>query len=334
MKLQNGALHYFRSFDFEYNRVTHRYLCIHLPGINLAFLPYERSEEMNDMIRFFGVRGSIATPGVKTARVGGNTTCSLVNLAKETIILDAGTGLRALGAEQGMRPIKATILFSHLHWDHIQGIPFFAPLYNPKSELTLIGPKGLKQALEKQMSLPNFPVGMESMGAKIHFRTIKAGDAFNIGKVKVETIALNHPGQSIGYRLEYNGKVLVHALDHEHGNEQADKKLLELARNADVFVYDAQYLPDEYESKRGWGHSTYEKGIEVAKSAQVKTLVFAHHDPCRADKDVIRIEQRARWQYPDCWVARENSTFDIGPDSPKNTDREMLEKYLSKTLSL
>ncbi|MBW1809373.1 MAG: MBL fold metallo-hydrolase [Deltaproteobacteria bacterium] len=289
---------------------------------------------MNDMIRFFGVRGSIATPGVETARVGGNTTCSLVSLAGESIILDAGTGLRALGTEQGMQPIKATILFSHLHWDHIQGIPFFGPLYNPKSELFLIGPQGLRQALEKQMSLPNFPVGMETMGAKIHFRTINAGDSFKIGKVKVETSALNHPGQAIGYRLEYDGKVLVHALDHEHGNEQADKRLLELARNADVFVYDAQYLPDEYESKKGWGHSTYEKGIEFAKAAQVKTLVLAHHDPSRADKDVIRIEQRARWLYPDCWVARESSTFDIGTNENKNSDREMLEKYLCKTLSL
>jgi len=252
---------------------------------------------MSNGITFWGVRGSVAAPGPSTAGVGGNTTCSEVSLGQERILVDGGTGLRALGAAWGPRPMKAAILFSHLHWDHIQGVPFFGPLYHPQSSFLLVGPEGLRAALQAQMSRPSFPVGMEVMAGRLEFREIAAGDRFELGAVSVATAALNHPGGAIAYRLEHEGLALVHALDHEHGDREADQRLLELARGAELLVYDGQYLPEEYPAKAGWGHSTYEQGVELARRAGVRRLALAHHDPLRTDREVAGIEARARRRF-------------------------------------
>jgi phosphoribosyl 1,2-cyclic phosphodiesterase len=288
---------------------------------------------MKDKVRFFGVRGSIATPGLETKATGGNTSCVRVDLGGECIILDAGTGLRALGAEIGSRPLRAAILFSHLHWDHIQGIPFFGPLYNPKSHITLIGPEGLKEALQAQMSKPNFPVGMEVMGARITFKVIYPGDAFSIGSVKVETAALNHPGGAVGYRLSHNGHVVAYLCDNEHTEYGFGDELRNLAKNADVLIFDAQYLPEEYPQKTGWGHSTYEVGAELARASGARQLVLTHHEPARSDAGVDELEKRARDRFDRTWAAREGMEFELdGKVEPLPADR-MLQAYLATTLA-
>ena len=288
---------------------------------------------MKDKVRFYGVRGSIATPGSNTRVTGGNTSCVRVDLGGECIILDGGTGLRALGAEIGNRPLRATILFSHLHWDHIQGIPFFGPLYNPKSRITLIGPEGLKDALQAQMSKPNFPVGMEVMGARIVFKTVYPGDAFAVGKVKVETAALNHPGGAVGYRLSHGGRVVAYLCDNEHTEFGFGDDLCDLARNADVLIYDAQYLPEEYPQKTGWGHSTYEIGARLAEAAGARQLILTHHEPTRTDAEVDSMECRARVRFENSWAAREGAEFGLGEKTRTVPADRMLERYLATTLA-
>ena len=285
---------------------------------------------MDDLVKFWGVRGSIATPGPETNSVGGNTSCVEVCLGGQRIIIDGGTGLRALGAEIGSQPLVATILFSHLHWDHIQGVPFFGPLYDPENEITLVGPEGLKDALQAQMSRPNFPVGMEVMGAKIKFISLAPGDSFAIGSVRVTTAALNHPGGAIGYRLAHKGRSVVYACDNEHNH---DPDLLGLASGADLLIYDAQYLPAEYPSRVGWGHSTFEKGTQLAESTGVKRLALTHHEPTRSDADIAGMETSACMLFPDSWAAREGMVIEFDPDRERLPLDQMLEAYLASSLA-
>jgi phosphoribosyl 1,2-cyclic phosphodiesterase len=286
---------------------------------------------MSDKIRFFGVRGSIAAPGPDTRMVGGNTSCVEVCLGGQHIILDGGTGLRALGAEAG-GAMQAAILFSHLHWDHIQGIPFFGPLYHPESDITLYGPRDLKKALEAQMSAPSFPVSMEVMGARLRFVKVFAGDQFSVGEVKVVTTALNHPGGAIGYRLCGMGRTVAYVCDNEHKPDGPGERLLELARGADVLIYDAQYLPEEYGSRKGWGHSTYVQGAELATRAGVGQLILTHHEPSRTDSEIARIEREARKLFEDSWAAREGMEFEFGEEKECWPATRLLECYLATAL--
>lgn len=272
--------------------------------------------ESTDTVRFWGVRGSIASPGRHTTGVGGNTSCVEVRLGGERILIDGGTGLRALSQAAGGAALRATLLFGHLHWDHIQGVPFFGPLFNPGSELRLLGPPGLEQALRGQMSGPVFPVGMEVFNADLALETVTAGDVLSIGAVTVRTAALCHPGGCIGYRLEHAGRAVVHVVDHEHQGFVIDPALRELARGADVLIHDAQYLPEEQPARRGWGHSTYEQAAALAIAAGVATLVLTHHDPTRDDAEVLRIEQRARRLFPGTWAAREGLSLELAAALP------------------
>ncbi|MBW2731293.1 MAG: MBL fold metallo-hydrolase [Deltaproteobacteria bacterium] len=284
----------------------------------------------DDFVRFWGVRGSIPTPGPETQNVGGNTSCVEVQLAGQRVIFDAGSGLRQLGVQQGGMPMVATMLFSHLHWDHIQGLPFFAPLYHPQSALVLRGAEGLCHALTKQMSGPTFPVGMEIFNAALEMSPLQAGMRFSIGRVQVETCALNHPGGSIAYRLSAAGKSLVYACDHEH---PADGKLppglLRLCLGADLLIYDAQYLPEEMESKRGWGHSTYVEGARLAQAAGAKHLLLTHHDPARSDKAMAEIEHRAGQLFSGAQVAREGLRLPLSSCGPATEREHALEATLS-----
>lgn len=254
---------------------------------------------------FWGVRGSIATPGATTSLVGGNTSCVEINLGGEHIILDGGTGLRQLGAAQGALPFTGHLLLGHLHWDHIQGVPFFGPLFNPQSEVGFIGPQGLQGALATQMSGPTFPVGMELMGARKTFTELEPGADFSLGEVRVSTAALRHPGGGLAYRLEADGCSVVYAVDTEHPEQGIDSGLLALAADADLLIYDAQYLPEEYEQKVGWGHSTFEHGAALARAAGAERLILTHHDPLRDDLAVERLLRRARQCFAQVDVARE-----------------------------
>lgn len=260
---------------------------------------------MDNTIRFWGVRGSTPSPGASTARVGGNTSCVDVRLGGEQIIIDAGTGLRALGSAEGGRPINATILFSHVHWDHIQGIPFFAPFYHRKSRITCIGPVGLREALEGQMSQPTFPIGMEVFGATIEFVEIEPEKRFTIGEVEVKTAALNHPGGAIGYRLSRGSTSVVYICDHETTEAGSSAAVRALAEDATVLICDAQYTPEEYTGRIGWGHSTFEQVVSMARSARVLSLYLTHHEPNRSDEEMEALELQARALFDRLFIARE-----------------------------
>jgi phosphoribosyl 1,2-cyclic phosphodiesterase len=279
-------------------------------------------------IKFWGVRGSIASPGPETAGVGGNTSCMEVQCGSTRLVLDAGTGIRRLGdalLKEG--PVDATLLLSHLHWDHIQGLPFFVPAYLPSSRLRIVGMAsgvmGLREALAHQMQAPVFPVRLDELSAQLAFEEVRSGQTFQVGAAHVRVSKLNHPGGVAGYRIEHMGRSVVYATDTEH-YACVDPALLQLAYRADVLVYDAQYTPDEYagrfgRSKVGWGHSTYVAAAELAREAEVGTLVLFHHDPQRTDAGVAEVERSAQELFPRTIAAREGlelSSDTTGAASP------------------
>lgn len=262
-------------------------------------------------VRFWGTRGSIATPGESTIRYGGNTSCvEVASDAGDTILIDAGTGANALGKaliEQG-RARRGHILISHTHWDHIQGLPFFAPLFAAGNEWRIYGPRALSQSLRDvlagQMDYAYFPVALNAFAANVQFHEVVEG-GFAIGDVRVTTQYLNHPALTVGYRLEADGASVVYASDHEphsaHAGEgradeaeSGDLAHIEFLREADLVIHDAQYTASEYPGKLGWGHSTIEYAVDVAVAADVRQLALYHHDPGRTDEAVDQLIEIAR----------------------------------------
>jgi phosphoribosyl 1,2-cyclic phosphodiesterase len=271
-------------------------------------------------IRFWGVRGSVPSPGPETAEVGGNTSCVEVVAGDTRIILDAGTGMRRLGNQLLARgPVDATVLLSHVHWDHIQGIPFFAPVYVPGSKISFVSGAGampLRDALHAQMRKPHFPVDMNDLPSHLSFDDLRDKAKTQIGDVAVTLTKANHPDAVYAYRLEHEGRSVVYATDTEHYS-CVDQRLVTLARDADVLIYDAQYLPDEYAGKNGptrvgWGHSTWDAGVELARAAGVGKLVLFHHDPMRTDDGVRAIEALARGEFKETVAAREGLELTLG----------------------
>jgi phosphoribosyl 1,2-cyclic phosphodiesterase len=271
-------------------------------------------------IKFWGVRGSIASPGPETAGVGGNTSCVELRCGETRLVLDAGTGVRRLGdALLAEGRVDATILLSHVHWDHIQGLPFFVPAYLPSTRLQIVGSGGgaasLAAVLAGQMTAPVFPVRLDELGADIGLREVRGGDRFEVGEARVRTARLNHPGGVLAYRIEHAGRSVVYATDTEH-YACVDPALRALAEGADVLIYDAQYTPEEYRgdggrSRLGWGHSTYAAGAELARAAGVGKLVLFHHDPQRSDAGVADLEQRAAALFPASVAAREGMEIGV-----------------------
>ncbi len=256
-------------------------------------------------IKFWGTRGSIATPEPEHMKYGGNTACVEVRTADgELIILDAGTGIRRLGASllaDETCPRRGSIIISHYHWDHIQGFPFFAPLYAKDWSFTVYGQfkvdGRLTSALAGQMGNLYFPVDMEAFGAELKFVEIIEQD-IQIGQTLVTSRALNHPQGNLGFRFQDGAGIMAYVTDTEHFEDRLDEKVLELAQDADVMIYDAQYTPEQYPNHRGWGHSTWRAGVEVARAANVKTLVLFHHDPAATDEKIDTIIETARTEYP------------------------------------
>ena len=268
----------------------------------------------NVTIRFWGVRGSIASPGPHTAAVGGNTSCVEITTASgEVIILDAGTGIRALGDDLVRRKVSsAHLLLSHLHWDHIQGLPFFVPAWLPSSRLEIVGARstgtpelGLEASLSLQMQPPHFPVRLSDMRSQLAFREVDPGDVVTLEGATIRAARLNHPGGVMAYRIDSGGRSIVYATDTEHYAAGPDRELVALARGADVLIYDAMYTEAEYATRVGWGHSTWEAGCVVADAACVDRLVLFHHDPARSDAQVDAIEHEAAARRPGTVAARE-----------------------------
>jgi phosphoribosyl 1,2-cyclic phosphodiesterase len=278
------------------------------------------------IVKFWGTRGSIPAPGPETLKYGGNTSCVEVRCGGEIIILDAGTGIRDLGTKLLKEmPVKASILFSHMHWDHIQGIPFFRPAYVPGNEFRLYGNKDwdtkLEYALKWQMQSPNFPVTLEEMntvGARMEYIDIDAGSVFRIGdteQITVRSIELRHPDKAFGFRLEYGDKSMVYATDTE-SLPKPDEKLVELAYGVDLLIHDAQYTTEEYygvnrDPRRTWGHSTPEAAAEVAIAANAKKLVLFHHDPYHDDVIVDQMRVIAAAIFPETVAASEGMVIEL-----------------------
>ena len=259
-------------------------------------------------VRFLGVRGSIATPGAeKTA--GGNTACVEVTAGDTRIILDAGTGLRTLGDERMAKgPRHSTILLSHLHWDHVAGLPFFTPIYVPGHRVEIAsGPNGVMshdEAIKSLFRAPFFPIDYAQLADQVSTRELRPNDKFTIGDITITMAKLNHPDPVYGFRLEHGGQSIVYATDTEHF-ACVDPTLKKLAAGADILIYDAQYTPEEYPAKVGWGHSTWLAGAELARAAGVPQLVLFHHDPNRTDAQLAAIEAEAARNLPGTVAARE-----------------------------
>ncbi|MEM6436029.1 MAG: MBL fold metallo-hydrolase [Cyanobacteria bacterium P01_A01_bin.70] len=273
------------------------------------------------LIRFWGVRGSIACPGSHTVRYGGNTSCIEMRVGGNLLVFDGGTGLRELGLKLlSEMPMDATMFFTHSHWDHIQGFPFFVPAFVPGNKINIYGaiaPNGstIEQRLNDQMLHPNFPVPLQIMGADMKFCDIDVGETVKVGEVKVENTLLNHPGEAVGYRVSWNGKTAAYITDTEHFPDRLDENVLWLSRDADVMIYDSTYTDNEYHneksSKVGWGHSTWQEAVKIAKAANVKQLVIFHHDPLHNDDFMDEVAQDTAEQFPNSVVAKEGMVIDL-----------------------
>ncbi|MGH9500984.1 MAG: MBL fold metallo-hydrolase [Terriglobales bacterium] len=252
-------------------------------------------------------------------RYGGNTSCVEVRVGDQLYVFDCGTGFRVLGQalrrEFGSRPVSAHIFVSHFHWDHIQGLPFFGPLYdNARNRFEFhcsSRTRSLKQVFEEQMAAPYFPVGLKQMQADQNFHDLGEG-RIQLRGATLETTWLNHPQGCMGFRLETSDGVMVYATDNEPGNALFDKNVRKLAAGADVLIYDAQYLPEEYEARRrGWGHSHWREAVNVVMESGAKELVLFHHDPDHDDACIDKVVQEARNYYPRVRAAAEGMQMQV-----------------------
>jgi phosphoribosyl 1,2-cyclic phosphodiesterase len=280
-------------------------------------------------VTFYGVRGSCPCSGDRYRRYGGNTSCLVIDIeGDEPLIVDLGTGLRALGdvLHKEVRalgtPLHATALLTHLHFDHILGLPFFGPLHDPGARLTVHGPaqpKGsLKDALHAAVQPPVFPIHMEQFRGEII--TIDTRDEdFSIGSAKVMARLIPHSGITLGYRIEAEGRTMAYLPDHQAPLDRRTipDAVLELCQGVDLLVHDGQYTDDEFSTKADWGHSTAAFAVHVAAEAQVKRLLLSHHDPSHNDRDIDRILTLARRlpeakELEDVSSAHESQSIDLG----------------------
>lgn len=286
--------------------------------------PGQNGLDATFQVRFWGVRGSIPAPGSQTAKFGGNTSCVEVRCGDTRLGFDAGTGLRLLGKDLApSMPTTFHLFFSHVHWDHIQGFPFFVPAFVPGNTIHLYGARSymgtVETAMAGQMEFPNFPVVFAELPSSQVFHDLQPGQVVEIGDgIAVRSVAGRHPGGVLIYRVDYRGRSVVYATDTEYESaDDLDDAFIELCRGADVLVFDSMYTPDEYygritpPSRVGWGHSTYVVGAEIAKRAGVGQYILFHHDPDQNDQAVQDKEQAARELFPSSIAAYEGLTIDL-----------------------
>ncbi|MBI5208334.1 MAG: MBL fold metallo-hydrolase [Candidatus Firestonebacteria bacterium] len=284
-------------------------------------------------IKFWGVRGSIPVSDKKVIKYGGNTTCvEILTDDNHTIIIDAGTGLRSLGnnlltGDFGKGKGKASFLFTHTHWDHIQGFPFFVPFFIGKKESDNNKIKGmcnefhfygekkgwrtLERILSDQMKSPYFPVTLKDMNAIFNFSNITENDEFYIGDTKITCKFLRHPDSALGYRIECNGKIYAHVCDTEHPEAGIDSNVLELAKGSDIFVYDSQFTPEEYPKFKNWGHSTWQEGIKISQKIGADKLYLFHHAPSHDDDFMDIVIEEASSHFKETHAAMDGLEINI-----------------------
>jgi phosphoribosyl 1,2-cyclic phosphodiesterase len=271
-------------------------------------------------VKFWGVRGSIPCPGPETAQYGGNTSCVQVIGGQDVIIVDAGTGIRELGHEllSAKKPLRIHLLLTHTHWDHIQGFPFFTPIYFPGNELFIYGPRALEKSLEDalmvQMQYTYFPVRGVELAARVQFTEL-GEETFTLGGIEVSTKSMNHPIRVLAYRFRHKGRSAVYTGDNEPYYDvladrasrpdtgihrrtefivECNQRVVDFCKGADALVADCQYTDAEYETKRGWGHSSVSHVLELAEKSAVRRLILFHHEPTHDDRALDRMESATR----------------------------------------
>ena len=269
-------------------------------------------------IVLWGTRGSIAVPGSKTIRYGGNTTCVEIDLlGGQKVVIDAGTGIRELGDVLLSRDhvVDIHLLVTHIHWDHILGFPFFAPIYIPETRIAVDGNirgyKGLKTLFENRMGDGFFPVKFDELRADITFKdSLERSHATRIGDTDVDAVRLHHPGGGLGFRFREENKTFVFLTDNELSNDAWEgcriKDYIRFCRGADLLIHDCQYTEDEIKTRHGWGHSDTASALALARDAEVKRLVLYHHDPNRSDENMDEMVAGCRE-----WVERERASFTV-----------------------
>jgi len=269
-------------------------------------------------VRFWGVRGSIACPSPSHMVFGGNTSCLEVRAGERILILDAGTGIRPLGQilkREGAT--EADILFSHTHWDHVNGFPFFAPAFEPGCTFRvfaghLAGEGGIREAIAGHMHEPMFPVPLDVMRARLKFTDFPAGETLDLGPgLRARTAPLNHPNGATAYRIEHRGRSVCYVTDTEHVPGRPDERVLELIAGADLVVYDSTYTDAGFPARVGWGHSTWQEGLRLLRRAGAKRLAVFHHDPDHDDEAMSAIERELASESDGNLVAREGLRLDL-----------------------
>jgi phosphoribosyl 1,2-cyclic phosphodiesterase len=275
-------------------------------------------------VTIYGVRGSIPTSSGETIRYGGHTACLFVEAENKLLIFDAGTGIRKLGNDLIHDHRDIYLFFSHYHWDHIQGFPFFKPAYQCGRNIYLLAaylPQKNVKAVLDQMADPHFPVPGDKIQAKVHIMPMDKDKNLQLDKIKITTCALNHPGGGAAYRIETNNGSFAYITDNEldppNKANTTWEQWVEFLQGVDLLVHDAMYLDEEYRNTRGWGHSLISQAMRLAKDAKVTNLVLFHHDPDRSDNQLDHIlkdcQQWMKKHYANCTVtiAKETDVYQI-----------------------
>ena len=264
-------------------------------------------------IKFWGTRGTLPTPGKQFSKAGGNTNCTQITCGEHTIVIDAGTGIRELGSRliSESPNQKIHLLLTHAHYDHVEGIPFFAPFFSPGEKLdvycgALDGSSGTEETVKNLMRRPYFPVSPDVFTADVTYNNVAEGECFSFADdLNVSTTPLNHPGGATAYRIDFQGRSFACVTDTEHKPGSPDENILALIDGVNMFTYDCSLTDEELPDFAGYGHSTYEEGIRLGKMANAKSLYAVHHMPFRTDQELDAIEEKMRAETETFSMARE-----------------------------